>query len=154
MINYVNGDLIKLAQEGEFDMIVHGCNCFCVMGAGIAKQLAMKYPQVYEEDLKTGAGDYGKLGNFTAADADNFIVINAYTQYATANGVEDVFEYTSFELILQKLSYKYGFCRFGFPRIGQGLANGDVKRITELLEKFSKDVERQGGTVTVVEYRP
>ena len=36
MIKYIKGDLIKLAQKGKFDIIAHGCNCFCTMGAGIA----------------------------------------------------------------------------------------------------------------------
>ena len=35
-MKYVEGDLIKLAKEGIFDVITHGCNCFCTMGAGIA----------------------------------------------------------------------------------------------------------------------
>jgi len=35
----VNGDLIKMALAGEFDVIVHGSNCFCNFGAGIAKQI-------------------------------------------------------------------------------------------------------------------
>jgi len=30
----IQGNLIHLAQDGEFDLIVHGCNCFCTMGAG------------------------------------------------------------------------------------------------------------------------
>lgn len=33
----IQGNFIHLAQNGEFDLIVHGCNCFCTMGAGIAK---------------------------------------------------------------------------------------------------------------------
>ena len=36
-MNRISGDLIYLAQSGEVDLIVHGCNCFCTMGAGIAK---------------------------------------------------------------------------------------------------------------------
>jgi len=28
------GDLIHLAQNGEFDLIALDCNCFCTMGAG------------------------------------------------------------------------------------------------------------------------
>ena len=28
------GNLIHLAQTRDFDLIVHGCNCFCTMGAG------------------------------------------------------------------------------------------------------------------------
>ncbi len=28
MIRYVDGDLVKMAKEGKFDVIAHGCNCF------------------------------------------------------------------------------------------------------------------------------
>ena len=35
-MNIVKGDLIKSAKEGQFDVIIHGCNCFNTMGAGIA----------------------------------------------------------------------------------------------------------------------
>ena len=43
MINYVDGDLIKLAKVGKFDVIVHGCNCLSTMGAGIAPQMAAAF---------------------------------------------------------------------------------------------------------------
>ena len=43
MINYVDGDLIKLAKEAKFDVIVHGCNCLSTMGAGIAPQMAAAF---------------------------------------------------------------------------------------------------------------
>lgn len=32
----IKGDLIQLALANEFDVIIHGCNCFCTMGKGIA----------------------------------------------------------------------------------------------------------------------
>jgi len=41
----VEGDLIKMALGGEFDLIVHGCNCFCTMGAGIAKTIREYFPE-------------------------------------------------------------------------------------------------------------
>jgi hypothetical protein len=28
----IDEDLVELAYEGEFDVVVHGCNCFGVMG--------------------------------------------------------------------------------------------------------------------------
>lgn len=33
-MKYIIGDLLKLADDGQFDVIVHGCNCFNTMGAG------------------------------------------------------------------------------------------------------------------------
>ena len=44
------GDLIDLAADGEFDVIVHGCNCECIMGGGIAKQIKMSFPPAYKAD--------------------------------------------------------------------------------------------------------
>lgn len=40
MYQEIQGDLIQLAKEGKFDVIAHGCNCFCTMGAGIAPKMA------------------------------------------------------------------------------------------------------------------
>ncbi len=37
------GNLIHLALAGEFDVVAHGCNCFCTMGAGIAPQMAKAF---------------------------------------------------------------------------------------------------------------
>lgn len=39
----IKGDLIKLALQGKFDVIAHGCNTFCNMGAGIAPQMAAAF---------------------------------------------------------------------------------------------------------------
>ena len=33
-MNYIKGDLIKLFKDKHFDVLIHGCNCFCTMGKG------------------------------------------------------------------------------------------------------------------------
>lgn len=161
----IKGDLIKLAEEGEFDVIVHGCNCFHAMGGGIAKQLADKYPQVEEADKQTEFGDREKLGYFSVAyvevNGHTFSVINLYTQYKWSSG-SDVFEYDDFQLYLKKIAhFLTGFptslftpkVRIGFPQIGAGLAGGDWNRISKMIEKFSEEVACYAD-VTVVEYQP
>lgn len=79
------GDLIKLALNGEFDVIVHGCNCFCTMGKGIALTIKNVFPEAYQADLKTNKGDKQKLGKYSYAKLQRngyqITVINAYTQY-------------------------------------------------------------------------
>ena len=57
----ITGDLISLALAGEFDVIVHGCNCFCVMGAGIAKQMFKTFPEALAVDRQTTKGDRAKF---------------------------------------------------------------------------------------------
>lgn len=52
----LTGDLIALGKGDTFDVIVHGCNCFCVMGAGLAKAIRSEFPEVYRADQGTEAG--------------------------------------------------------------------------------------------------
>lgn len=84
-MNKLRGDLIKLALKGDFDVIVHGCNCFCTMGAGIALTIKSTFPDAYQADLKTSKGDRSKLGSYSTATVQNkcheITVVNAYTQY-------------------------------------------------------------------------
>ena len=156
MLKYATGNLIDMAERGDFHVIVHGCNCFNTMGSGIAKEVRERYPEAYEADTNFGAaGDYNKLGNYSVKLGKRFTIINAYTQYNfnRKGETKDVFEYKSFEMILQKLAYEYPTCDFGFPYIGMGLAGGDKTRIIAMLEEFAKMLYNiGGGTVTLVEF--
>ena len=152
----ITGNLIKLAQEGQFDVIVHGCNCFTTMGSGIARQIRDLYPQAYEADCKTVSGDRDKLGTFTLSVAkEGFTIVNAYTQYGfnTDGADDDVFEYEAFMQMLVELRKEtISGLRFGFPAIGCGLAGGNKEIIYSLIRAFAYGVEKDGGTVTIVEF--
>jgi O-acetyl-ADP-ribose deacetylase (regulator of RNase III) len=157
MLKYTEGNLLDMAEKGDFDVIVQGCNCFNTMGGGIARQIRDRYPEVANVDNKTVRGDYNKLGNWTSETVIRnnglvvFEVINAYTQYSMSRG-DDVFEYAAFNLILQKLFYRYHNKRIGFPYIGMGLAGGDSDVIINSLTIFSQTMTKHGGTVTLVKY--
>jgi O-acetyl-ADP-ribose deacetylase (regulator of RNase III) len=154
MLKHTKGNLLDLAEAGEFDIVVQGCNCFNTMGGGIAREIRERYPVVASVDMETVKGDYNKLGNWTECDAgdkNRFTVINAYTQYNMSTG-EDVFEYVAFELILLKLLHFCGDKRIGLPYIGMGLAGGDKETIMGMIEAFAYGVAEKGGSVTLVEF--
>jgi len=153
-LQHAQGNLLDLAEQGLFDVVVQGCNCFCTMGAGIAREIANRYPRAYYVDQLTQEGDYTKLGNWTDADCGKFWIINAYTQYDTATRQgEDVFEYLAFELILQKLIHVHGTKRIGLPYIGMGLAGGNKMAIMGMIKAFALAVADKGGSVTLVEFK-
>jgi O-acetyl-ADP-ribose deacetylase (regulator of RNase III) len=154
MLKHTKGNLLDLAEAGEFDIVVQGCNCFNTMGGGIAREIRERYPLVASVDMETVKGDYNKLGNWTECDAgekNRFTIINAYTQYNMSQGT-DVFEYTAFQLILEKLTFVYPSKRIGLPYIGMGLAGGDPAWIMPMIENFAKQVSKKGGTATLVEF--
>ena len=106
----VEGDLIELALGGEFELIVHGCNCFCTMGAGIAKTIREKFPEVYEIDLQTKKGSREKLGKISYISivrrSLNIIIVNGYTQFMpSGNGV--LVDYNAVRSVMKDIKNKF-----------------------------------------------
>lgn len=153
-MNVIQGDLLAMGKNKDFDIIVQGCNCFNVMGSGIAKQIRAQFEDAWIADQQTLPGDRNKLGHYSIGMSGRLVIINAYTQHKTASFPgEDVFEYNSFQEILNKLAFRFGTYRFGFPMIGMGLAGGNAERILAMLDDFSQNVQIRGGSVTLVEFQ-
>ncbi len=146
-LKIIKGDLVELALNGHFEVIVHGCNCFNTMGAGIAKQIKNTFPQAFKADQQTNKGDRSKLGTYTSANCGNVIVVNAYTQYGYWER-RDLFEYAAFETILKSLANIYQAKKIGFPLIGCGLAGGNREIILGMINEILAPVAE----VTVVEF--
>lgn len=148
----VQGDLIKLAIAGHFDVIVHGCNCFCTMGRGIAKQIRDELPEAYSADCATLSGDRSKLGNYTFAHVvrgnSRFVVVNAYTQYDW-RGKGPKADYDAISEVFAQIARDFPAARIGYPMIGAGLAGGSWPAISRLIER-----ELKGRDHTLVEYQP
>lgn len=149
MIKYVDGDLLELANN--FDVIGHGCNCFCVMGSGIAPQIKAKYPEAYDVDCATTAGDINKLGTITHTLNTTPTVVNIYSQYDTKGRREGKIDldYNALRSGIKAMKEKFSGKRFGLPFIGTGLAGGDVDKVIAVIEE-----EMRGEYVTMVRYVP
>lgn len=168
--NIVKGDLISLARSGEFDVVVHGCNCFCTMGAGIAPQMAKafgcdKFPK---ENKNNHYGDIRKLGNIDyktitievrdkgyptlrSMKYQHLTVVNAYTQYNYGpnhkDGDQKPLNYLALGLVFQKLNHIFAGQHIGMPKIGCGLAGGNWEVVEAMIKLHMQDCK-----VTVVEY--
>lgn len=128
------GDLIELTKAGEFDVVLHGCNCFNTMGAGIALQFKQHFPEVYAADCKTTKGDGGKLGTYSKAKLSNgAVVLNCYTQFRYG---PNTVNYAAIDEILHKVSVEYHGKKVGMPMIGAGLASGDWATISKMIDKY------------------
>jgi len=145
---YKEGDLIKLAQQGFFDLIIHGCNCFCQMGAGIAKQIKKTFPAAYLADQKTTIGDRKKLGScsFTKCQVKGGFckIINAYTQFHWSS-FEKQIDYQAIRLCLKWIKENFSGQKMGLPKIGAGLAGGDWSIIEKIIL-----AELEGEDITIV----
>ena len=146
----IKGDLIKLALDGVFDVIIHGCNCQCAMGAGIAKSIKKHFPEAYNADLQTVKGDESKLGSISFAtvirENKELTIVNGYTQYHwRGSGV--LVDYEAIRSVMREVKSAFSGKRIGYPRIGAGLAKGDWDLISRIINE-----ELDGEDHTLVEY--
>jgi O-acetyl-ADP-ribose deacetylase (regulator of RNase III) len=146
----VRGDLLALAQTGEFDVIIHGCNCQCVMGRGIAHSIKQQFPAAYAADLRTEKGSAAKLGTYSSAKVETngrtIIIVNAYTQFHwKGSGVKA--DYDAVHRVMRAIAHDFANSRIGYPKIGAGLGGGDWSVISAII-----DTELEGLDHTCVDF--
>lgn len=158
----IEGDLIDLAKKGKFDVIAHGCNCFCTMGAGLAPQMAKAFgADKFPMEDKEYVGDINKLGtidweivclvnsevvdHFDLNDDDlptYLTVVNCYSQYGFgknhANGTAAPLDYEALTLCMRKMNHLFKGKHIGLPLIGCQLAGG-IWDVSDL--SFAKQVD-------------
>lgn len=150
----IQGDLIKLALAGEFDVITHGNNCFCNMGAGIAKTIKQHFPEVYSMDIRTDKGDKKKLGTCNGytytLNNKKLSVLNSYTQYhygKKKGGIPPV-DYDAIRSCMKFINSSCPNQSIGIPLIGCGLAGGKWSIVKKIIEEELTDMD-----VTIVHYK-
>jgi O-acetyl-ADP-ribose deacetylase (regulator of RNase III) len=153
IMNYqeIEGDLIKLAKTGRFDVIAHGCNCFCRMKRGIAPQIAEAFGcDKFPLEAEKYTGDINKLGqiDYDTYPSLGLTIVNAYTQYQWGTELKP-FDYDAFTLCMRKMNHVFAGKKIGLPQIGSHLAGGDWELIRPIIQKELKDCN-----VTVVIYKP
>lgn len=165
----IKGNLLDLADKGNFDLIMHGCNCQNTMGAGIALQIRKRYPQAFKRDAQYfrehvspspiqqlyKARTSVLLGNFSTSqvyafdaeheDAPLFTIINAYTQILPGAN----FDINALIVIMKKINLIYAGKRIGIPLIGAGIGGGNWESIKQSVEAFLSDMD-----VTIVHFDP
>lgn len=151
MQNYkeVQGDLIKMANLGEFDVIAHGCNCFNMQGAGIALAMAKSFrtDELKLEKLKF-KGSKEKLGTIDMAkrrslSGKDLWVVNAYTQYHPGKDLR----IEALRKCMQEINKTFPGKHIGLPLIGCGIAGGNWKEVSLIIKEELKDMN-----VTIVIY--
>lgn len=143
MIKKISTNIVNSGAE----VIIHQCNCFNTMGAGVAKVLRDKWPEIYDVDCQTSKGDKSKLGLFSIAklddpDSKTKYVLNCYSQYKHGR----IGRYTNYEFYYQCLVRVKEFCEnnglttIAIPfKMGCNLAGGDWNICENMINTIFSD---------------
>ena len=143
----VNGDIL----DAKENFICHQVNCMGVMGAGLAKALYTKWPQVKSEYLSfynsriescKGKVDLyfarrSLLGSYQLVEinehTDPRFVVNIFSQYGYGRN-ECHTDYSAISRAINFLFYGYPTGTYAFPYgFGCGLAGGDWDTVFHLI---------------------
>jgi O-acetyl-ADP-ribose deacetylase (regulator of RNase III) len=143
MIKIIKGNILYATE----DIIAHQCNCQGIMGAGLAKQIRNKYPEVYESYKRYCNNTIDKS---TLLGCTQFVncfngkcVANLFGQYGYGRDTQYT-DYDALEFCLKKVNNKaiqhkqsvalpYG--------LGCGLAGGDWNIVYRIIEEVFKDYD-------------
>lgn len=143
-MNELQGNLITETLRGRFTVLVHGCNCYGVMGAGLAKQVAEAFPEAQSADRATPVGMRGKLGTCSIGMArrdDRWIsIVNAYTQL-TYWGPQPRADYGALERAMRWVADAYRDRSIGVPLIGAGLGGLEEARVRVILNECFEGID-------------
>ena len=162
------GNLIIKALDGEFDVIAHGCNCFCTQKSGIAVEMVKNFKTDTFPMETRGKGDINKLGqidfmnfykgkkdslfqdedwyfSFDRKEVPDLVVVNAYTQYKYGKNHDDgeaiPLDYRALALCFKKINHTFKGKHIGLPLIGGGLAGGDMDIIIKIMRQEFKNCD-------------
>ena len=139
MIKNKIGDILNASEE----IIIHQVNCQGVMGGGLARQIAIKYPhteQQYKKICEEAKYNYRLLKGFMyLSTEEDHSICNIFCQRPNFDT-----DYQALEEGLKKIK---GYCKeskrtMAIPyKIGCGIANGEWNIVYKIIEEVFSDYE-------------
>ena len=137
-IKHITGNVL----DSDAPIIAHQVNCMGVMGAGVAKCIREKYPDIMADYTRwcrafPSQKLLGKVQDFFIDEDKNHIVANCFAQDKTGSG--RMTNYEAFYTCLENLKYVVDYYdlehRIAFPyKIGCGLGGGDWDVILAMIK--------------------
>ncbi len=135
-ITYRIGDLLRAKEI----LILHGCNARGKMKSGIARQIRAQFPAAYRDYLQAFETDGLRLGQCIWSLCDErVIIISGITQANYGRDPTVVYaDYNAIAEVMRAVEEDAEGRAVAMPLIGAGLANGDWRIISRIIERESK----------------
>ena len=135
MIQIINDDIFN-AFGHSCDAICHQVNCQGVMGAGLAKEIAKRYPEVKRdyEELCAEEDAERLLGTYLDTLVENGRIISIFGQENYGRDGQIYTDYAALGKAFSMLNRVYAGRKLAFPYgIGCGLGGGNWNVVLEII---------------------
>ncbi len=133
---YITGNIFDTSMPA----IGHGVNLQGVMGSGIAKLIADRYPEILEEYKEACRTKTLTGGNMlpTATDEPGFYILNLASQDRTGRDARMNWTEQSVKEAV-RWAEENSFEGFALPRIGSGIGGLQWDEVREVIETIAKE---------------
>lgn len=150
----IKGVIVDEIESGDYDIVLHGCNCLGIMGGGVARVLnEYTHGWLLDVDRMSVLGDINKLGMYSEllyyTDSNKEVMFyNLYTQFSPMRKGERIaIHWDSYEKSLQGALREYQDIygdiynkKILLPVIGCGLAGGLIQHFMEITNEILKNL--------------
>lgn len=147
MIKIIDGDLL----ESGADIICHQVNCQGKMNSGVAKQIRLKYPEVFEEYMRLcNARNPKDLLGYAQRVSTKYGLPSIYNLFAQYNYGYDGAQYTDINALRKALEQVYKVVksiditglRVAMPyKIGCVRGGADWNEVYSMIEEIFTDID-------------
>lgn len=140
MIKAFEGNAVDALLNGDIDVLLHCANCQRIMGSGIAKEIAARFPEAMLVDLRSPVSPEKRFGSITMGqrqreDGSYMTVINLYGQLYPGFPQPRPVHYGALAKAMQQASGFARGLRIGIPyKMASDRAGGDWDVVFELIQ--------------------
>lgn len=136
MISYYNGTVFNCDAHAKVNTV----NCLGVMGAGIALEFSLRYPDMYEDYVDKCKNNIIRVGKMDYYKVNDTIIVNFPTKWHFK--YPSKIEWIEDGLIDFVATYKEkGIRSIAFPKLGTNNGGLDWERVKTLMEKYLDPID-------------
>jgi O-acetyl-ADP-ribose deacetylase (regulator of RNase III) len=153
-ISFAQGDLLEAPDLYHLDAIGHGVNCVGSMGAGIAAQIAHRWPAMYESYRELCDGDHnpllpGQIQAWIAPDTQ-LCIYNIASQFRPGRDAKYNWLASGIGNMLYHAEVN-DIKRIGLPRIGSGIGGLNQQVVENIIRILADESPVE---ITMFDYAP
>jgi O-acetyl-ADP-ribose deacetylase (regulator of RNase III) len=137
--SYYLGSVFECADFHPIDMIVNTVNCKGVMGAGIALEYKLRFPNMFEDYSRKCSEGIIKTGHLDVYNADKLKILNFPTkdEWKKPSKINWIEEGLRFFVNHYK---KYNVRSIAFPKLGTHNGGLEWNKVKKLMEEYLGDI--------------
>jgi O-acetyl-ADP-ribose deacetylase (regulator of RNase III) len=137
--DYYEGSVFECSEFNNVDVIVNTVNCTGFMGAGLALEFKLRYPDMFEDYEKKCLNNHIQVGKLDIFSNDSAKILNFPTKNDWKRPSKMTWIEKGLQFFVEQYS-QYNIQSIAFPKLGTSNGGLHWSEVKVLMEKYLKDI--------------